>query len=260
MMNKNFKDVLIASDWDNTLFCNNTVSEENKSAIKRFIDGGGFFAVASGRSYDFLTEIPIETNTYNICINGAYIANTKTGEVLFSNPCDENVFYIVKEILEDNDEFESATLVLASEEKRYSEIICYQATEFLEKFDTLKKSKVAKIVLRAKDISSAQSVLEKIKNRDFGDYVVERSWATGFEFLHKNNRKGIAIKRLADAIGAKKIIAVGDYENDLSMIKAADIGYAVANATESLLAAADRITVPCTESAIAKIISDLETE
>ena len=41
------------------------------------------------------------------------------------------------------------------------------------------------------------------------------------------------------------------------MIKVADVGYAVANASESVKAFADRITVSASEGAIAKIISEL---
>jgi hydroxymethylpyrimidine pyrophosphatase-like HAD family hydrolase len=42
------------------------------------------------------------------------------------------------------------------------------------------------------------------------------------------------------------------------MIEYADIGYAVGNAIAPVKAAADRITVPYNENAIAKIISELE--
>ncbi|MBR0360470.1 MAG: HAD hydrolase family protein, partial [Clostridia bacterium] len=52
-------------------------------------------------------------------------------------------------------------------------------------------------------------------------------------------------------------ICVGDYENDISMIEVADKGYAVSNAIEPVLKAADYVTVSNTESAIAKIISEI---
>lgn len=260
MINKKFENVLIASDWDGTLCWNNAFSEENQNAIKRFINGGGFFTVASGRTFDFLKDIPIETNTYHICLNGAYIADTKSGDVLYSKSCDQKIFDIIKSVLEGGDEFENLSLIVASDERRYSDILHYSVSDFSDNFVALKEIKVAKFLLRAKDLPSAEKALERIRALDLGEYVMERSWVTGFEFLHKENLKGVAIRRLAKAIGAKKIIAVGDYENDISMIKAADVGYAVANAVKPLLEAADRITVHCSESAIAKIISDLEAE
>ena len=52
-------------------------------------------------------------------------------------------------------------------------------------------------------------------------------------------------------------VGIGDFDNDLPLVSQADIGYAVANAVESVKAAADRITVSCDEHAIAKIIYEL---
>jgi hydroxymethylpyrimidine pyrophosphatase-like HAD family hydrolase len=55
-----------------------------------------------------------------------------------------------------------------------------------------------------------------------------------------------------------RTVAFGDYDNDVSMLKAAGLGVAVANATEEARAAADIITVSNEEHAIAKIIAELE--
>ena len=55
-----------------------------------------------------------------------------------------------------------------------------------------------------------------------------------------------------------KTIAVGDYYNDVSMIKNAGIGFAVANAVDDAKTVADYITVNNNEHAIAKIIEGLD--
>lgn len=56
----------------------------------------------------------------------------------------------------------------------------------------------------------------------------------------------------------EKTVAIGDYNNDISMFKAAKVGIAVANACEEAKAAADFVTVSNEESAIARVIYDLE--
>ena len=56
----------------------------------------------------------------------------------------------------------------------------------------------------------------------------------------------------------EKTIAIGDYNNDVSMIRAAHLGVAVANAVPEAKAAADLITVSNDESAIARIIYALD--
>ena len=74
--------------------------------------------------------------------------------------------------------------------------------------------------------------------------------------------KGNAVRKLRELLGGREVIhtvvCVGDYENDLSMIEYADIGYAVANAIQPVKDAADRVTVSNREHALARIINDLE--
>ena len=53
-------------------------------------------------------------------------------------------------------------------------------------------------------------------------------------------------------------IAVGDNENDISMIKEAKIGIAVGNALDIVKESADLVTVTNDENAIAEIIYDLD--
>ncbi|MBQ9778156.1 MAG: HAD hydrolase family protein, partial [Clostridia bacterium] len=47
--------------------------------------------------------------------------------------------------------------------------------------------------------------------------------------------------------------------NDIEMLRAADIGYAVKNACEALRAVADRTAPACGKGAIAAIVAELET-
>lgn len=54
-------------------------------------------------------------------------------------------------------------------------------------------------------------------------------------------------------------IAIGDYNNDISMFQAVQLGIAVANACPEALAAADYVTVSNEEHAIARVISELES-
>ena len=86
----------------------------------------------------------------------------------------------------------------------------------------------------------------------------ERSWVTGFELLHADAGKGAALRWIRNHLpGVRLTVAAGDFENDLSLIAEADVGYAVANASEEVRAAADRITVSCGEHAIARIVEEL---
>lgn len=79
----------------------------------------------------------------------------------------------------------------------------------------------------------------------FGNYL--DSFFSSSEFLEvmaKNLNKGDGLRRLSEVLGIeiRDTVAIGDEENDISMIKAAGTGVAMANAIEEAKQAADYIT------------------
>ena len=92
------------------------------------------------------------------------------------------------------------------------------------------------------------------------DFDFIRSERTLFEILPKGIGKGKAVEKLAEHLGLDicKTVAIGDYNNDISMFRAAGLGVAVSNACPDALAAADCITVSNEEHAVAKVIEDIE--
>jgi Cof subfamily protein (haloacid dehalogenase superfamily) len=75
------------------------------------------------------------------------------------------------------------------------------------------------------------------------------------EYLPNGVSKGSALSKLREYMGPDyKIYAVGDYNNDIEMLGAADVGIAMQNAIPSLKEIADVITVSNDENAIADII------
>lgn len=56
------------------------------------------------------------------------------------------------------------------------------------------------------------------------------------------------------------LVTVGDFENDIEMLKCGDISYAVGNASDYVKSFAKKVTCPVTEGAISAIISDIERD
>ena len=94
----------------------------------------------------------------------------------------------------------------------------------------------------------------------YGGFLFVKESASVLARFNLHGSKGTGLKMLAQTLGIQpeKTIAVGDNENDISMIKEAQVGIAVGNAVETVKAAADIVTVTNNESAIAKIIYDVE--
>jgi Cof subfamily protein (haloacid dehalogenase superfamily) len=254
---KKFHGILLATDWDGTLFYDGDVSEENKKAIEYFMDNGGFFTVCSGRHFGYLASQrdKVRPNTYSICLNGAYIADTATGEVLYAKACDDNIFSIIDKLF--TDELHSLIYLHAEGD---NEGTFYTPQEYAKEILSIKKRRYYKAVLYAKDDESGDKAKELSLKYSYEGYSVVRSFRRGLEILSLENTKGAAIKKLASHLGTQLTVAVGDYENDISMLREADVGYAVENATDEVKKSAAKITVACENSAIAKVIKDIELD
>ena len=77
------------------------------------------------------------------------------------------------------------------------------------------------------------------------------------EVVNKGISKGAALRRLAEILGipVEDTLAAGDAPNDISMIEAAGVGCAMANADEEVKAAADYVTqADNNHSGVAEII------
>ena len=87
-----------------------------------------------------------------------------------------------------------------------------------------------------------------------------RSERALFEIVPRGISKATSLLRLSEMYGIdpRRTIAVGDYDNDVEMLREAALGIAVANASPAAKAAADTVTVHHTEHAIARIIEALD--
>ena len=98
-----------------------------------------------------------------------------------------------------------------------------------------------------------------------GNNVVNRmakSGTTGVEFISPSGGKGACISYLRSYFGdaVHTVIAAGDFENDLSMLRAADRSFAPSNACPAVLNEADTVLCSCSEGAVGALIELLDRE
>lgn len=96
------------------------------------------------------------------------------------------------------------------------------------------------------------AIPERIKNK----YEMVQSAPFFFEILHPEASKGNAVKHLADKLGIKReqVMCIGDNGNDISMLKYAGCGVAMANAIPELKAVADVETKSNNDDGVAHAI------
>ncbi len=244
--------ILLCSDFDGTLALGGKVSKENLDAIRMFQEKGGLFTLSTGRTPLYIADTVSElaVNAPMICVNGASLFDCAKNKELYKVPLGD-------------------TSAFAKNVFCHKDCLCvrliYQdySTTVIEKGDVTALEKclndpLYKLVYVFDGIDAPVENLNWCKE-NFGDsFYFSRSWEHSLEVLSINATKGELLKKLKRMLpNVNLTVGVGDFDNDVPLVKEADIGYAVANATQSVKDVAYRITVSCQDHAIAKIIYEL---
>ncbi|MCI8955375.1 MAG: HAD-IIB family hydrolase [Eubacterium sp.] len=263
-----FTGYLICTDCDGTLtYEPGKVSDENAKAIKYFQEEGGLFTLATGRFPDHidLFKDKIQINAPMVSLNGTLLYDVDNGGminkwVLPTEQCYELLSYVKKSY----DKLQDFWINGVLSDGTFGSI-SYNLFEHSSEDNSLKKAlekfpcEMLKMVIagNAEVIIKLQADLKK----KFGQrFRFDTSWPEGLEIQAIDSGKGVAVEFMKSHLGTEihTTIGVGDYENDITLLECADIGYAVDNAIDSVKKIADRITVSNREHALAAIINDLE--
>ena len=267
---KKFEGMLICTDLDGTLLRNDkTVSKENLEAIEYFKSEGGYFTFITGRPPVIAQDTyrMIRPNAPVGCINGGGLYDFKAGKYLWYKELDRSVIGLVEDACENVDGIGYQLNTL--------EAIYFCKENFaMRHFRTLTgytgktarpediSEPFVKIVFGDSDdrhIDELADFLNAHPRAAEFDFI--RSEKTLYEILPRGINKGTALSKLIECLGIdpKNTYAVGDYDNDVGMLRAAHVGIAVANASPAALTVADVVTVSNEEHAIAKIIYSIES-
>ncbi len=267
-MNK-FKDLLICTDLDGTLLnSKNEISRENLEAIEYFKHEGGYFTFITGRMPSFAGHIydKVKPNAPIGCINGGGVYDYETKKYLWTQPISDSVIELVEYIDQNIDGMGIQvntfdTVYFCAENQAQGLFRKITGLEKINKHYNDIKEPIAKIVF----VDSTEEKMEKLaqllcshKRADEFRFVRSEKWL--YEILPKGISKAVVMPKIAQHlnISPNNCIAIGDYNNDIQMVKDAKTGIAVANAVDELKAVADYITVSNDDHAIAQVISDIE--
>lgn len=192
-----------------------------------------------------LTKVGLNINAPLTALNGAMIYSFEKEEILYENPIDKSQLFDVPAFVEAN--------------KSYINIAFFHSFESYNDFSEIGDKKLYKMVFVSDSPESSAMLRKNLEKASNGKHFITNSWNTGLEILDKKSTKGECIKLIRRLVPFEvtKTVCVGDYENDISMLKEADLSYAVGNALPCVKESADKITVTNNESALARIISEL---
>jgi Cof subfamily protein (haloacid dehalogenase superfamily) len=251
---------MIVSDIDGTILRNDkTISVKVKETVHKLIDDDKKFIIATGRVFSAAkwAYMDLEINGPIIACNGALIKDTLTGEILYERPLDKEKAKKVVKICKEYDlyfHFYSEDAIYAEKYehiiKAYGEKskelpdnrkikveVIHDSLNFIDEID-----KIYKIGIFLDLEESCDNIVSKIESIEgISSY---KSLATSFDVMEEGVSKGNAIKELNRIFGISKeeTIAVGDNENDMSMIIYSGLGVAMGNAIDQVKAVADYVT------------------
>lgn len=260
---------MLALDLDETLLDENLeISGRNKRAIRAAARRGVMVVIATGRmfrtSLPYVRELKLNTDWPMISYHGALIKTTESRRVLYHHPLPCQLAVSIIDQAERDGYYVNLCLddrLYIREENEYSRYyrsiagidlaVVGPLATFLEK----RGEDPTKLT-----IINWEGKLDEIGaslRRQYGEKLVALQSRPYFlDITACEATKERALKRLAALAGVRReeIIAFGDSDSDLDMIRFAGLGVAVANAQPAVLQAADLVTAANTEDGVARVI------
>lgn len=265
---------LAAIDLDGTLLDRNgKIPKENIEALQNFDRHGGIVTIATGRNSisakDVFEELGI--GGYLISSNGSFVAKMMKGEILhvlkrskIELATLKRAFFLAqeakisiiasRETQDDQLTFDESNLV---KDDPYYQHFNLQNQTFAEITKLLEDPSVSylKLALTDKDESKLQKLQQDLKSEGIDSVFSDPHF---LEITPKNVTKAHSLIFLAESleIDPHEIVAFGDQENDIAMLKVSGTSIAMGNAQKQVKNIADEVTKTNEEAGVAYIINN----
>ena len=257
---------LIASDFDNTIYDGQQVSPRVIQAIAEYRRAGGKFVVATGRIFESIRKkVPgLGVDDEVIACQGAAVYDMRNSEVLERFPLPYEIAKKVVDYYEAKGDVCHAYAdreFFVAEENPFSKVYAeycevtphylgYPLSKHLPTMPWVNKV----ISILPEDVIDGR--LEEVAALLGSEAEVTKSAPMFLEVTSAKAGKGNSLIALAGRLGIpiEETVAVGDNLNDLSMVRAAGLGVAVANGVPALKDAADLVIPSVSEGGVAELI------
>ena len=272
-----FSDLILISDFDHTMTDHTgRIPPSNLEAVTYFMENGGIFTLASGRSLPTcrrrFQEVPV--NAPWIVYNGGACFDPVKEELLYCHPLSEDVMPLLKDLLTQyphlRQEFHTteAHYVFGPDSERNDYLESQGAKFYHVPWEEVPDPKMnyclysprpESWLMTADDPEAVQfAQLEAhINAMAQGKVLALNSMPAMVEIQAPGISKGRAARDLAKAFGRKTLICAGDAINDLSMLEEADLAFIPADCDSRLQGRGFREAAASYEGTIAYIISQL---
>ena len=274
---------IVALDLDGTLLdSRKRLSAANRAALTRAAEEGVQIVPTTGRFFGMMPEAvrSLPFVRYAITINGAEVYDRVEDRIVVREemPLDEALgvmqildgFDVIYDCYRNSWGWMSAGMQSKAEAYATDEHYLKMVREFRRPVPDLKahlretaaEGDVQKIMLFSRNDIDPEPVLSEISRAvaaRFPDIRITASTRNNIELNIETAHKGRALERLAEHLGMTlgNCMSFGDGMNDLTMIQAAGVGVAMANAVDAVKRAAKVVTASNDEDGVAKALSSL---
>lgn len=251
---------LVATDMDGTLLNEkHTLNKKTIDTIHKIKELGIKLVLVSGRGFNKLKPFEDELNIhdYAICLNGVNLY--KDRKLISGQYMEDDMLYDVLRICEEKDVY---SILFGDDEKvcvdkiieNYSSIEPYagEAKAVGELSEFCRHNKIYKVTAFGEH-EKLIKVENEVKNKFKDNINVLFSLPQYLEVFSSKVNKGKMLKKVAEYCNIKReeIIAIGDWDNDIPMLKYAGLGIAMDNGSKATKEAADYITKSNVEDGVA---------
>ncbi|MCD8249020.1 MAG: Cof-type HAD-IIB family hydrolase [Lachnospiraceae bacterium] len=240
-----------------TLNDQRVVSEGNYHAMERAIEAGHDIIIATGRAASSITALLKRCGLAHISIryvlafNGAMIVDISTGEVLYKK---EMSLDYMRRIAREAQKlgiymqtYEGECVLSERDDanlKQYTNKTTMKAKIIPDLAAGIKEPACKMLAIDLEDTGILGQLKSNVEAWCGNELEIYKSCREYLEFVPRGVNKGLALQAFCKERGIKieNAIAAGDEGNDISMIRDAGVGCAVANALPEVKAAADYIT------------------
>lgn len=268
-----FDGCLLACDIDGTLLYGNTLPQRNIERIEYFVSEGGSFSLSTGRTSAALTDVTsrIKCISPSVLSNGCVIYDFGLQAPIFEKYLPDNSLYMADSVMKASDigiEMHSADCVFALKSSAAS--VLHQNYEHMSPkfvgFDEVKLNKINKIIYFIEN-DNQREFLKSISEKYTGESVfcntcsfIQGVKQNYYEQLPRGASKAEALSSLCKILNIKRggYFAIGDYYNDVPMLKAADISAVPADSPDDVRSVATVTVGSAVNGAVADFIDYLE--
>ncbi len=256
--------VLLITDMDGTFLPSSKIpSPKSVAAIRRFQQQGGKFSIATGRAIQAANQYfdSFSVNCPIIMCNGGMVYDLNGKRQIYDVFVPDSTRDIVKQLLKDNPDVGCEVLTLDN-------VYVPQMTPMEAQHNVI--CKVDPVICAVDDIPDnwykVLFAIEPEKMDRLMGYVEAKGWSgvdfvrsskEYYEILPLNISKGTALEKMRDICGMEDytFVAMGDYNNDIEMLRAADFAICPSNAVDDVKEVCDLVLdFSCEEDAVAHAV------